>query len=319
MFELILHIGTHKTGTSSIQNFLESNKRLISKTSGHTFINNYDYGNLITIQDFKALAAEIAQNQKNYIVSCERLSGNMFTGYSDVLDILSCFSQLENLYKIKVIVFYREQVSFLESAYTQFIHQGGFGKIDDFLEKFNLESIKYTLHLAKIKEALANSEIQARTYNPKNSLDEFLTIANINLKRPKISSSSNRSYNYDAIKFASTVNEFLNDEEKIKLRRLLQPASYKSQGDSRKVMSVQKAEELAHYFSEDNNILKTDFGISIPSSIEHKEGSLKSDQIAVLTKLVLSMQQEKSELFPYYLKLESKILSVYRKIRRKFN
>jgi hypothetical protein len=317
MFELILHIGTHKTGTSSIQSFLETNKNKVYRDSGHVYINNADFNNLEEINGFKQLSNYLLSAKKNHIVSCERFSGKLYNGYAAVYEILNCFSQLEDLYRIKIIVFYREQVSFLESAYSQFIHEGGHGEINLFLQHFELDSIKYTQHLSLIKQALPKADIIAKAYHPINALTDFLAICNFNLPIPPDDTNRNQSYDFDAINFASLVNEYLNQEEKFKLRRMLQPVLYKTQNDKRKVMSSQKAAELVEFYNEDNKKLEDKFQISLSTSSQHIEGEVRIDEIAVLTKLLINSYKTESQLFPYYLKLESKILSIYCKIKHK--
>lgn len=319
MFNLILHIGTHKTGTTSIQRYLASAEKTLLKEENYHLINNLDYNYLIALDDFKRLSEKMLSEPKNYIVSCERLSGNLFNGYSDVFDILSCFSQLEDLYRIKVIVFYREQTSFIESAYSQYIHQGGYGGIEEFLQNFSIKSIKYTQHIDQIKRALPKAELSIRGYGPKNALAEFIASAQLNVPVPEKNANVNRSYSFDAIKFAAHVNQYLTEDERLKMRQMLQPVVYKTRQDPRKVMSADKAEELKAYFAEDNQLLQANHNIAFHYPYEHIEGEVQSDEIVVLTKMLINMnaQRSESELLPRFLKLEAKLMSIYKRIKRK--
>lgn len=133
--ELIIHIGFHKTGTSSIQSFLHRNKDKLLKKLGiyypNTYIgeshNLYSY-NLInffppTVPDglkigkeklIKNFSQEISNvNPKAVLLSAE----DFLFSIDDIYDLV----RISEPKKLKIIVYFRRQDKMLESLYNESI------------------------------------------------------------------------------------------------------------------------------------------------------------------------------------------------------
>jgi hypothetical protein len=132
---LYIHIGIHKTGTTSLQNFLSSNKKLLDE-SGILYpgdkVNHYRLTK--ELREFEAphydtesftfsIFNEISLNINKYqkiILSSE--------GFCESEDIVlprlnSCLKYFGLEKNVRIIFFYREQMSWLESAYQQVIKE----------------------------------------------------------------------------------------------------------------------------------------------------------------------------------------------------
>lgn len=132
MKRLIIHIGTGKTGTTSIQDFLYNNKSLLlnhgvnycsagmTGNNHHLLCRNYSRGddvvyNSIT-QSLLDLKSEIQKSQHNIHV----ISSEYFPGLLDN-EVLELKQLLENVCSVDIILYLRRQDYFLESWYSQVV------------------------------------------------------------------------------------------------------------------------------------------------------------------------------------------------------
>jgi len=155
---IYLHVGTHKTGTTSIQRFLYANSKFLNLEGfdylvgncvwqGHhplgwgfqgamKAINKYcpwnHYGVINRLED------EIASSPyDNFIISSENL---FLIDNKPFID--NFFARFTN-FNFKVIVYLREQVSFLESWYLELI-KADYYKLEEDFEQF-IENPRYNL------------------------------------------------------------------------------------------------------------------------------------------------------------------------------
>lgn len=127
---IFLHIGRHKTGTSSIQQFVNSNAELLSELNlyypecGKSAIAHHDLAQLFSIQSnktpvaqkktakspiLKALLDEVDQQPENILLSSESFQN------SHPLVIKEAFKN----YDLRVFVYIRNQIDYLASSYAQ--------------------------------------------------------------------------------------------------------------------------------------------------------------------------------------------------------
>lgn len=127
---IYLHIGRHKTGTSSIQQFVNSNTDLLSDLnlyypdSGKSTIAHHDLAQLFSIQTnktadaqqktssspkLKSLLEEIDQQPANILLSSESFQN------SHPRVIRDAFKD----YDLRVLVYIRNQIDYLASSYAQ--------------------------------------------------------------------------------------------------------------------------------------------------------------------------------------------------------
>jgi len=132
MKKIYIHIGTGKTGTSSIQNFLfdHSGNEFLYMSSylrqdshfGETIKAHYDLPEAIKHRNIDKLLQEIDNSEHNlFVISCE----NLYHQLSEE-DIAFLANQLSK-YDVDIICYIRRQDGYVESAYKQQVKVGDFG------------------------------------------------------------------------------------------------------------------------------------------------------------------------------------------------
>lgn len=186
----ILHIGTHKTGTSSIQNFLANNRDHLARGGIHFATSVRSARNVNALAADVAcgrharaeefVAAAVAQAERR---GCETLllSAESFYAMTAFFYLLlacpvddyweaerAAISRLLALLpegEVSVICYLRRQDMFVESLYNQFVKQapGYAGTIEDFVEQCG-PLPDYDGHLRLWTQALGREAVQVRSY-----------------------------------------------------------------------------------------------------------------------------------------------------------
>lgn len=181
--QLILHIGRHKTGTSALQKFFSGNSCQL-KYAGwlyplsmratksnrvgiahHGLANHFrikknaawlpdeDNSALNSQSDFDQLADEI-KSQDKILISSESLQNLNPAVMSDFL----------NQFNLTIVVYIREQLDYLLSAYAQAVHAKRITyTIEEFAKK-RYENINYHTFLSRWKNAFPGSSLVVRVY-----------------------------------------------------------------------------------------------------------------------------------------------------------
>lgn len=202
---LIFHIGTPKTGTTSIQSFLKSNKYIL-ETHGMcypdtnkfckdygidigTAINNVQNGGffehfiplgidkinmkqLLQNMDFMKILGYILLQFKQYdkvILSDESM------WLRDITELLQYFQ--EKKIRVKVVVYFRNQIDYIESFWKHDIKMGLFtGHFSEFWEQRKKTNVIYSMYYYKklytIEKVISKQNIMARLYNPNQHKEE---------------------------------------------------------------------------------------------------------------------------------------------------
>lgn len=158
MINIILHIGRHKTGTSSLQKYLYSYPDELSKYGYEYFeIIKKGYGHHHLAEP---LAKGILKNTVEPNLLVDRIAGELesYFGWScDKTYIISSeafqntdpkvIRQLfpQNKYNVKVVVYLREQADYLASSYAQKVHASLYtGTIYDYYKRgFDVDYLKF--------------------------------------------------------------------------------------------------------------------------------------------------------------------------------
>ena len=189
---LFLHIGTSKTGTKSIQKFLEYNREnLKSQTflypnyndvfNRRSFVKALLNGDIKKITGFiKEIIKQTDSNTKNIIFSHEALYFQLFEYQYVSKNLLLALS---SICQIKIIVFLRPQPDFIESLYKQYIINCP-KKYPLSINKYiELEKTKLNLDYNKSLEIFENDfgikTISIFNYN-KNIISSFCNYLNFN-------------------------------------------------------------------------------------------------------------------------------------------
>ncbi len=134
--KLIIHVGTPKTGTTSIQTYLDK-KQLKLRKKGILYPHNikslknptapkhqWFEKNLVStrldhfLENFKNIMAQVNEDTHTIILSSEGIY-NYWWNFSDESKDLLC--ELSKLFDVKVWVWFREPLAFIESYYKQCI------------------------------------------------------------------------------------------------------------------------------------------------------------------------------------------------------
>ncbi len=136
--ELTLHVGTHKTGTTALQNFLSTNERILRKNgvlyppcgraamgAHHHFVASVRLTGHPMFQAEKSFE-EYLEDLKSVSRQCSRvlLSSEMFSENVDREKL----RQLHSVFStIRIVLYLRRQDSYLESSYAQLVKTGKIG------------------------------------------------------------------------------------------------------------------------------------------------------------------------------------------------
>lgn len=109
--QLVFHIGLHKTGTSFLQN------NIFAYFENITLIRGFDSWRKIF---------NIENENEIFLLSDEYISGKLWGG-NYVEDYFANLKMIQDLFgsETKIIVGFREPISFLKSIYKQYLHEGG--------------------------------------------------------------------------------------------------------------------------------------------------------------------------------------------------
>ena len=120
----ILHIGTMKTGTTSVQTALKINPRWLAQ-QGYSYLDWPLRTSELLEKRIRAVPSE-----RNIIISDEGLWHFAFSGRSDTAAIAKCLAD----FKVTVLVYLRRPDEFLEAWFSQGLKSGtGGSRVADFL------------------------------------------------------------------------------------------------------------------------------------------------------------------------------------------
>lgn len=284
---LYIHIGTWKTGSSTIQFNLHRLKEDL-KQEGIYYLSKKDKMVIDDriIRDFEKIEPEyVSQSRRKlkgilnnsreegykYIASAEEFSGDPFSGFKN------CRAVAENIFEItkdlnldiKIIVYLRRQDDFIESMYTQSIHLGGVKTFQEFISDFDESHFNWYNLLKAYSDVFGKKNIDVRRYHKaflphKNSLmQDFGSAVNSNLiANYSETVSKNKGLSRNALELTRITNKHLNDEEQYQLRKLFQEINSKNPFEKYAFFeSSERKEFLARYKNSNLKIAKEYMGI----------------------------------------------------------
>lgn len=239
---IYLHIGTHKTGTTTIQNYLEKYKQYL-ETQNIIYIT--------TLKDYNP--------KKINILSDEKLCGNLETLYKDTLlyhnNIKNKLNKL-NIKNVNVILFVRDQVEIIQSAYIQYVQQG------KQLDIFNILNYADYLYYTNIIDIWKNSfktmvlPYDKNVFQIIDIVSLFFSIISNKIKIQKYSN-SNISLCGNAVIIMEKIIE-LNKTKTIDtnaIRRYLQKIAHKNLFEQHNILPKNIIQQLYDKYRTDNAIL----------------------------------------------------------------
>lgn len=249
MKTLYLHVGAHKTASSFLQSIIKEKRGKLESDEGITCLFRAEMQELEFFKKIKKInktGIDLEPTSKDF-GSVERLkkSDKVLITNEDFLSSLNPENFFKNTsaklkyvralfpeYEIKLILYIRNQVEYLQSCYTQYIHIGRSVSFYDFIGNPGKEVDWYDV-CKEISESASVSKLEVIPYEViiKNGEQEFLNIflRLLDVKKEYTIDSkkfdgriSNRSYSALAINIANKINPLLEEGDKKKLRVFLQ-------------------------------------------------------------------------------------------------
>lgn len=256
---LLLHIGTHKTGTTALQRFLVDNQAALAALN-HRYaaagrpVGRYAQHNLARGADEEGREAPwalLAEEMRQRPGMVHLVSSEAFWNVDP--DVAAIHGR--DLGEVKVVAYVRRQDNFLESLYKHNVKLGGWLSFEEFFQK--REKLGDYLAVLEKWEALFGREnLAVRPYDtPSGSIDiiaDFLTLLGIDPKlefaRPPRSNSSPRVELVNVIRAANRTEGLrLNDRTFAELRQ--RNRAYARSGD---LLSLEQRRWIVDHYAEAN-------------------------------------------------------------------
>lgn len=244
--KLFIHIGTWKTGSSTIQYNLyklrdalkregfyylcKENKMVINDGIIRNFTGLEDDYIRQSREKFKhILEAENRSGNTVFITSAEEFSGNPFQGFKNAGAVA------ENLYEITkdlgldihIIVYLRRQDDFFESLYQQSIRLGESHSFREFSVKYDASDFNWYKLLQAYADLFGKEKVIVRRYHRKflpeeNSLiqDFGKIIGSEVVAGYESTQSKNKGFSRDTLEITRIMNRYFEGEERFQLRKI---------------------------------------------------------------------------------------------------
>jgi len=262
MKQLRLHIGTHKTGTTAIQNALRANGKLLARY-GCTYIDEaYELSRRLKEPGLGNAAFVAVKSKFNDLVrkapedtvifSSEQFAGTILKNYTDSRFIAERLKDIFPDHKVSIIVYFRRQDHFIESAYTQFIQQGQSWSFDRFRDFADFSNFDWNIVADNYRQYFQSVDIQLYDRSQLTGgdvvLDFFSWLGIPADGRMRTIRGSNYSFSRTAVEITRVANDYLDDTAKQRLSVILQRRDSRQPYDDNPYFSMQERETLlAHY------------------------------------------------------------------------
>ena len=346
-----IHIGTWKTGSSTIQYNLNRLKKDLEKEGivylskeNKMVINDHIIGYFKKldhdyIEKSKEKLTAIIERFKNkpdinsFVASAEQFSGDPFIGFknSDIV-ARSIYEIVKDLnFDVKIIIYLRRQDDFFESLYTQSIYLGGSDSFNEFMQKFDHTHFNWSDLIESYSELFGTENIIVRRYHKKflpeddSLVQDFGKIINSkSLYNFKGSISRNKGFTRDALEIMRITNKHFDKEQRFQLRKLFQNSNTKEPFENYSYfMTDMKASFLSNYEKSNREVVKKYLKIpennlfpEIDSTLSHKVyDGLNTESLAInFCKIILYLKSENESLIENKVSKIAKNNSVFYRI-----
>lgn len=256
---LLLHIGTHKTGTTALQRFLVDNQGALAELN-HRYaaagrpVGRYAQHNLARRADEEGHDApwgQLTEEMRQRPGMVHLVSSEAFWN----VDPGVAASHSRDLGEVKVVAYVRRQDNFLESLYKHNVKLGASLSFEEFFQK-RKKIGDYLTVLEKWEALFGRENLMVRPYDtPSGSVDiiaDFLTLLGIDptreFARPPRSNSSPRVELVNVIRAANRTEDLrLNDRMFAELRQ--RNRAYARSGD---LLSPEQRLRIVDHYGEAN-------------------------------------------------------------------
>lgn len=302
--KLYIHIGTHKTGTTSIQHNLRAKaSTLLSERTQYIEVGKslkkLMFATSISDKDIFSIRNEVISTISDnggiqkYIMSWEGFCGDYMDAYANSSNIAkNLYNSLSPFFEIKIIVYLREQTSFLESIFTQEIHAGAVTSFNDFNSSINNNDYSWSKLLKSYSDIFGVDSLIVKKFDKSdtcNLISEFSSVIGSTCLAHNIEEKKqNVGYNKGELEFALRVNSTLDESDRKKLRAILQENS-KIQEYS--YFSIEEKKKIYANYHEDNSKLNTLYKFDSFDSIV-KETSSDENIYTAIAKVIIRLDSD---------------------------
>jgi hypothetical protein len=193
------------------------------------------------------------------VISYEGFSGSIRGGYGNASFCAQILGQILSGHAVTVVMYLRPQDSFIESSYTQQIHQGESMSIEDFLGSLPPRAFDWSQLVQAYSEVFGAEAIRVRPFSklvltePDSVLRDFceqIGCSFLSINDDVIN--KNVGYSRDALEVARLVNPSLTQAERVNLRLLLQETSRKVTWASYSYLTGQQRADIRREFGPSN-------------------------------------------------------------------
>lgn len=228
--KLIIHAGTPKTGTTSIQIYLDKKQRKL-RSMGILYPHNLEKiqnptapkhqwfeKNLVTahfdnfLENFKNIISQVKEDTHTIIVSSEGIYNYWWDFPDDSKDILR---ELSKLFDVEVWAWFREPVAFIESYYKQCIRNPQlennpcYGKDLSFAQMLEIEwfsqHLNYQGFVTECQAIFGENNVSAFEYNG-DVVQEVIQKLGLGTPHDNPTPRQNNSLNSATIALSKTIN-----------------------------------------------------------------------------------------------------------------
>jgi len=283
MAPMYIHIGTHKTGTTTIQSALldesanaglqEGWKYLTTPRAARDLMHVQTYDENIVRQFSKELVKKVSRIGKStkLIISNEGLSGQPTDGYLNSSVVAAMLREITKDFDVTVIIYLRRQDDMAESMYIQKIHEGASFSFEEFIS--NLKpglSYNYSRILKDWTNCFGAENLIVKSYHLADQrgllmdFGEVIGSAGVLHAQP---TRRNPSYSNDAVQIARIANTSLDKSSRKRLRHALQKTMAKPQSESHSLFTATDRKEFLDAYNESNQNVASQYFRDEPHAI----------------------------------------------------
>lgn len=350
--KLFIHVGTHKAGSTTIQNLLNRESEALLEEGicyfGRFFpisrimrtMEVYDEELVTNFQ--KEVQERISTYGKNgihtYVTSNEKFSGHKMLAYSNapviaktLHDVFAPFD-----FNIKIIIYVRRQDKYLESMYAQKIKSLASFSFQEFLGEIeDLHAYQWDSFIDVFADEFGKENIIVRSFDrkylpQKSSLIRGFgkIIGSKHLENYTYSTVKNRGYSRDVLEVARIANKHLDRKEKKVLREVFRELDL-PKGSNNFFTDKERANLLSFYEESNKKVVQKYFDddkmdlFSEPDyeNLDHDYEGLSIEKVTIIfMKSLLVMHKHLSEKIELNkkMRLPNRIKRKLKKIASKF-
>ena len=264
-----LHIGVHKTGTTTIQDCLRANRYRLRRYSINFDGFGYGVGKRLMNEaplDRTArehLASELRERlarrpERTVIFSAETMCGDPYSAYSNIDEVCADLRAVLDGFDVRIVGVIRRQDHFIESLYQQYIKGGRSATFAEFRETCDVRRFCWSRLLQVFEDQFGRENMHVHLFESlfaegrtvverlfEGLGQEFQCVCPEGRRR-------NPGLSPTGFEILRRANDLLSADECGKLRRWLEQEFQKLPGDELRLFSETERAELLVHFAESN-------------------------------------------------------------------